>query len=221
MQDALPESATDSAPKNLFIVYIPGLGGNHLANILSLSDKYATRFDPNSYNDQLFGNTHSTLTTDVKLKINSIKTNLETLKKQNNIFCGHLYMYHQIMCLEKNLIADNFPNRSYLVLQMPKVNTRAYRRILSWSVIQNQDEKISELPSMVADVSLMYYPNHVKTILNEDADFYGINPDLLFADNIGFLLIALRKRFGITIDRVLAQELQTKWLNSLTIEGHI
>jgi hypothetical protein len=29
MQDALPESATDSAPKNLFIVYIPGLGGNH------------------------------------------------------------------------------------------------------------------------------------------------------------------------------------------------
>jgi hypothetical protein len=65
---------------NIFILFAPGLGGNHLANILSLDSRFQSRA-----NDKVYAGTTDTAHTKLQnLQIQSIEKHLDQLVNQNN-----------------------------------------------------------------------------------------------------------------------------------------
>ena len=81
-----------SGNKNLFIIFVPGLGGNHLANIISLDQQYQTRFYLDGYKD-IKDSENAHFSTVRNLELDSIKNNLDSLIGKNNVFCSHLAQY--------------------------------------------------------------------------------------------------------------------------------
>lgn len=71
--------------KNIFVLFAPGLGGNHLSNIFSLDSRYRRRVTDQMYDDQ-----KKTAHTEIQnISLSSIEKNLDELVDQNNVLCGH------------------------------------------------------------------------------------------------------------------------------------
>ena len=75
--------------KNIFVLFAPGLGGNHLSNIFSLDSRYRRRVTDQMYDDQ-----KKTAHTEIQnISLSSIEKNLDELVDQNNVLCGHWLEY--------------------------------------------------------------------------------------------------------------------------------
>jgi len=217
---ALQDSVIDKMLANLFVVYAPGLGGNHLANILSLSNGYVSICNPSDYDNKLDGTTH--FGEPKNIEFDKFKNLASTLQHQSNVFCGHVYQYDRV-CRE-DLLTTYFANRKYLVIQFPQIGSRTYQRMLSWNLGISLKQTANLRPSAVSDLAFLYDPQVMRSILGEgkDIEFHKIDTDLLFNDDINLLLDNLtKKEIEISINRDLAQDLHTKWLNHLTKIGHI
>ena len=199
---------------NIFIVYAPGLGGNHLANVLSLTDHYTPRCSIQDYDNILDGTTH--FGNAKNIEFDKFKSQIDMVKNQNNVFCGHLYQYHSLT--NTNLLKNNFPNRIYLVIQFPIPGSIAYTRMLNWNLNWSLGQEINVRTPMITDIALMYDPYIMKIILNENEHscFYSVDPNLLFNQDINVLFDSLTyQKFNIPIDRNATQNLHSKWLDNL------
>jgi hypothetical protein len=199
---------------NIFVVHAPGLGGNHLANILSLGDDYTARCDIADYDNKLDGTAHFGASKNIEF--DKLKDQVDLLKHQNNVFCGHVYQYYSFT--KTNLLKDNFHNRKYLVIQFPVVGSIAYNRMLNWNLGRPMSQEINLYPAVISDLGLLYKPDVIRTMFNEDKDtaFYLVDPDLLFNEDINVLFDSLtRQKFNISVDRRIAHNLHTKWLDNL------
>ena len=75
--------------KTLFILFAPGLGGNHVANMLSTSDEFNTRFNDNDYDDNAINAHHL-----VARNLNNLMDNIGMLTSSNNVLCAHWANYY-------------------------------------------------------------------------------------------------------------------------------
>jgi hypothetical protein len=192
--------------KNWFVIYPPGGGGNHLANLLSLNNGFEQRFKLEDYGNNK-QNAHSSLFSHVDIE--NIETNLEYLKKTSNVFCGHLIQYHRFK-IDK--IAENFPDRSFFLIQFPQYDTTGYRRI--------EQHNGAELPRwLYSETALLYNETVFREVCNEheENNVYNIDPNKLFSPDITELFNELDEIYKIDfkIDMALAQDLHTKWLNKI------
>lgn len=187
--------------QNLFVIFPPGLGGNHLANILSLDPTYTTRFNIDAY-DHLANNAHVAEMTNIDCDY--IKDNIDRLSNQNNVFAGHLIEYSR---LKLSNLLRYFPYRSFCLIQFPPPDTPAYKRLVKQNgVIPNW---------LYSEAGFMYTNTIFKNIFQEislQSRFWHVYPEKLFAEDIRPLLQELH---SFSIDQELAQQLHTKWINSI------
>lgn len=185
---------------NIFILFAPGLGGNHLANILSLDSRFRSRA-----NDEVYAS--AAVTAHVKLQnINcqSIEKHLDQLVNQNNVFCGHWMEYVE---LKKSKLIEHFPNRIFCVIQMPKSNDRFYHRLLS----KNPDAT----PWLLHEVALLYRTKNIKKLIDEkESSFVDIHPHMLCNQDITVLLDDVKNQgFDIKVDIEKAQRWHNVWID--------
>ena len=190
--------------ENLFVIYAPNLGGNHLANMLSLGKNYAERFDPASY-DQKVSTAHFAYISQIDL--DGIRTNLDQLTTQSNVFCGHWMEY---MLFKQSDLAEYFPNKKFFAIQMPSEGTPGYDRLTRRDPSMNNAWLFNE-------VTLLYKVPNLATLCNETTSpWYYVWPDLLFDSDINKLFADLKQQgFEIDVDLDLVQDLHTKWVNRL------
>lgn len=137
--------------KNLFIVFPGGCGGNHLANLISLNNKFTPRFKSNNYHQELLNHYKENCS---KSLINStgelyesphgIKAhfaeynNLDQLKnnatfnelinsKTINILIGHEHDFQELEFNGRTI--SKIPDPFYIIMSYPKFNSLAYNRI--------------------------------------------------------------------------------------------
>lgn len=199
--------------ENLFILYPPGLGGNHLANMLSLSNNYVTRFDLNRYDSPIkHANVNAHHFSDVpQFNIDIISKNLDRLSTQNNVFAGHWLAYH---IFQNSGLLKHFTNRRYLTIQIPEQKTQAFVRL------QKLGLGFSNFPWLLHEIRTLYKPTCLSLVCQERiTDFYSVHPHQLFDQEFNIVLQDLHSQgFEINLDLNLAQSFHNKWLANLEKE---
>ena len=146
--------------KNLFVLYPPGLGGSHLANMLSLSNDYVTRFSADRYDQPVeFNGVKAHHFYNVpQFDVDIIANNLDMLSTQNNVFHGHWLSYHRF---RNSGLLDKFQNRRYLIIQIPEENTRAFVRL------QKLGLGSKNFPWLLHEVRTLYKPTCLSLVCQE------------------------------------------------------
>ena len=199
--------------QNLFIIYPPGVGGNHLANMLSLSDDYTTRFDLKKYGEPpLAGNVAAHHFSPIpQFDVEIISKNLEQLCNQNNVFAGHWLSYH----LFKNSgLVKNFPNRKILSIQVPNQNTKPFVRL------QKTGLGFNTYPWLLNEITLLYKTSCLSLLCEEPLkNCFYVWPDMLFGQDFGVVLRDLYNQgLDINLNLEVVLPLHNKWLQNLEQE---
>jgi hypothetical protein len=200
--------------QNLFVLYPPGVGGNHLANMLSLSDDYITRFDlskydrPINFQGNIVAHHFSTVP---QLDVKIVTDNLETLSKQNNVFACHWLKYH---IFKQSGLLKHFPNRRYVVIQVPEEDSRAFLRL------QKAGLGHENFPWLLHEIRTLYKINCLALVCEEPlSSFYSVWPDMLFDQDFGAIIKDLEDHeFKINLDVNLVQSFHDKWLTNIQKE---
>ena len=187
--------------KNLIILYAPGLGGNHLANLISTSRVFNRNFRADLYSSDSENAHYSDVS---NLKKDSLIKNLVKLKTQSNVLCGHLGEYLWI----KHNIADRFfSNKKFLIIKFPNKDTVAYQRLLKFAPHLANEYYYQEQLTL-------YSKQHLVLLFNE-TDFVEMPAELLFAKDTVELENFLTKELGIQLDQQLVPQLHAKWYDSV------
>jgi hypothetical protein len=187
--------------KNIFVLFAPGLGGNHLSNIFSLDSSYRPRITDRVYDDQ-----KKTAHIEIQnINLSSIEKNLDKLVDQNNVLCGH---WSEYVCLKESNFIQHFPNRTFCVIQMPEVGSELCNRFFNWN---------KNLPPwLFNEITLLYKKEHVTKLIGEsDSPFVYIHPDLLCNRDIKVLINDVNNQgLEIQVDLAKAQEYHDKWITN-------
>ena len=182
--------------ENMFIIFAPWCGGNHLANIVSMSDRFGKRFNDNIYNNQIF-HAHPT----VKQNYAPVHNELEVVQHQSNVFCSHLTEYLTSSTLTQQYLS----NRKYIILEFPEFSRSNFfkQRVAKKSYFQDL--------YMMEELSTLYSVDTFSKLTNEK-DITQLGVDLLFDKDISNLLLKLNQELGLNFDHEAVQQIHQLWL---------
>ncbi len=188
--------------ENLFIIFAPGLGGNHLANLIALSNRFNRKCDLSGYKPGIENAHVSNL---ANLQEEKLLTNLSELQNQSNVLCGHIAEYLWIQ--DKN-IDKFFTNRKFLIISFPEKNSIAYQRL------------IKLCPHLINDYwfyeqSSLYSQKHIEKLFDEH-DFFNLSAENIITENVNGIVDFIKSELCTDINVSLATELHNVWYPSIT-----
>lgn len=202
--DGTPSNGTDhmsqveSQHENLFVIFPIGAGGNHLANLLSLSTKYERQVDFAHYADLSTTTAHFS----DALNLTNLTDRICDLRNQSNVFCSHLaeYIWHQ------DLVKQNFQRRKFLI-----INTHGAHEWIRYRMTQFNPGLVNEY---VWQETATLYSQAVFASLTGENDFFNIDINNLFDCEPNSFVDFLEQMLLIKIPRELACEVHQKWQNA-------
>ena len=191
---------------NYFVIFIPGAGGNHLGNLISLDKKFKIRFDKKAYLPDM-STVQSAHTGRGSFDVADIAKNFEIYKNQNNIFCGH---YSEFIFFKSHDFFDLLPNKTYFIMEPPlNLNGRGFDRIKKYLLGSTGKWLYDE-------IRWIYTVSNFKKLSGVEKNIYQVFGDNMFTDDIRPLLSDLMDKVtDLNIDLDQAQELHTKWIKKL------
>ena len=185
--------------ENLFVIFPPAAGGNHLANIISTSPRFATRFSQEVYED---GNRHKTHPIGGGKNFYYDDAGLINLQETNNVFCSHFAEY--MSC--KDQVEKYLPNRKFLIVAFPGYARNAFflQRATKYYPTY-QDEYFVE------ETAMLYTANTFRYITQETA-LEQITVDAIFTNNVSPLVSQLNSMFDLNLELDTVKYLHQKWL---------
>lgn len=188
--------------ENLFVIFAPGLGGNHLANLIGLSDRFNRQYDINGYKPGI-ANAH--LSNITNLQEQTLLPNLLELQNQSNVFCGHLAEY---LWIQQKQIDKFFVNRKFLIITFPEKNTAAYNRLLKICPSLSSDYLFYEQASLY---SIQYMSK-----LFDEYDFFTLSSEHIFTEHPDQIVEFIKSELYTKIDIDTVTKLHNIWYPSIT-----
>lgn len=184
---------------NLFIFFPPGLGGHHLANILSLTGNYTYSVD---YSKYFFDQPSE------PAFIRGFNAHFKNSTNEETIYLCHFGSANDSKIME--LI--NHPNTQFLVIHLPNKNILARWRFQLWNNIDLEKHHAA------VDLEKIYKPQILKTIY--PANWQVIMADDFFDDsNIDQFLNKLENILNVKIlDKEFARRIHAQWI--LRLQNH-
>jgi len=184
--------------ENIFIIFSPGSGGNHLANLIGLSSRFYRQVDYSKYQSNIENAHYSKIK---NLNYGDIYFNLNDLLAQNNVLCGHIGEY-----LFSKALLRKLPNRKYLIINLPKFKTgNAYKRMSAFNPGFNNHEYFWE------EQRILYSQESLAALFQED-DFFNIDAELLFQSS-KIIIDYIEQTLHTELDRQTATEIHDLWLS--------
>ena len=190
--------------ETLFIVFAPGLGGNHLANLIALGDRFKREVDYNKYH-QKANDAHFAKMANLQLLYagsNISNQDLENILNTTNIFCGHIGEYLWFM---QSSYYQKFKNKKILIVDVPDIGTFAYKRFISYNKLN--DYFYHEQKTLYTRLNL--------SILFKETNLFNINSTLIFDENSTELIRFLEQEFNMNIDKPMASDIHKNWINNI------
>ena len=188
--------------ENLFIIFAPGLGGNHLANLIALSNRFNRKCDLSGYKPGIENAHVSNL---ANLQEKTLLDNLSELQTQSNVFCGHLAEY---LWIKEKQIDKFFVNRKFLIIEFPEKHTAAYNRLLKFCPHLSRDHWFYEQTSL-------YSTQCIEKLFGE-YDIFTLSAEDIFTEQVDTIIKFIESELFTQIDKTLAQKLHTIWYTSVT-----
>jgi len=108
--------------KNVFVLFAPGLGGNHLANLISTDSRFQSRTTLDNYKNSNTKYAHH-------YDIENLNIENKIQDYSGNVLCGH---WGEFYWLGKS--RDMFPMKQIVIIEVPKYkNTFAYKRFQKYN----------------------------------------------------------------------------------------
>jgi len=185
-------------PDNIVILFPPGLGGNHTANLLSTADKYETRFEKTQYES----NTKNAHFNKVQnLSQGGIISN--GLEMQNNVLCGHWGEYYWLRVCDFSL--ETFlPNRKVIIISLPTEHSLAYNRMILYCPVYKERYFYEETRTA-------YTSEVIGKLFPDDNDFFVLDPAMIFTKDIIPFLKWVNDEMALTLDINLCEYIHAKW----------
>jgi hypothetical protein len=216
--------------KNLFLIFPPGCGGNHLANMLSMHPVFSQRFIGVAYKNRMllkyrerFSDTSPT--TKIahfgyleNLQIPEILKNNQRMQsnKTVNLWCAHYAEYFR-----NGKMLESHLNRSFCIMSYPSEYTIAHQRMTSGTWFNGVDANyenthtysssgfINPEPLRVGKVHL----THIIKCTTDD--IFNINTDIFFTHSgYDYLSQMCKSSLGIDLPKE-CNEMHLLWLNSV------
>ena len=185
-------------------MFAPGLGGNHIANLLSTSNEFLNRFSSHDYNTSE-PNAHFFNITNIELE--DISDNIDILSTQNNILCGHWASYYWLM---QSDLSKHFNNRQILIIEPPKFDSVAHQRLTQYTNAYSDEYFYKEM-------KLLYTIDIMSKVFADDA-FFVLNADLIFQYEINMFIENAEKEFCIKLNHSLCEQIHKQWFGNIIKE---
>jgi hypothetical protein len=216
--------------KNVFVIYPPSCGGNHIANLISLHPAFNPKYVWDNYEQTMLvkyidiyvtKNYHSPKSLNVHFDsfqkhINDYEENDEWLSDilsngKKNVFTGHYTNFHNLFA---NKRLHQFKNYVGIVLTEPSIDSIPYRRNQLAGFNEENEYKNYQLPIKFPTTATI--PEY--TFITESNGIY-INTEEFFTPN-GFRMLnaKLLEKFGFSIDSK-HQNLHDYWYKIATVHA--
>jgi len=182
--------------KNIFVLFSPGTGGNHLSNLLSTDKRFTTRCKVEDYLNHTGINAH---TSQIKnLSLNDIKI----VEDNNNVLCGHFGEYYWLFL---SGLIEKFDNRQIFVIQVPERNTFGWKRYTKLNPLNDY---------FYEEQRSLYTIKIVQKVFNEQ-DIISLPGDLLFQSDFNILQEYIRNVCDIDMHIQDCEQMHTIWYHKL------
>jgi len=180
------------------VLFSPGTGGNHVANMLATATSFESRVDDNAYNCHEDNNAH--YSTIKNLNFNTIHM-IDPAK--NNVLCGHWLEYY-ILLLENKI--QFFQNRQIFILEYPQKNTLALNRV---HTLNNLSEYFAKEQESIYSIEI------IQRCFSEE-DIHVYSADKIFQENIDEFYSFAKTEMSMCIDRHLCASMHDKWFKMIS-----
>ena len=180
-------------PVWFFIIFAPGFGGNHIANIVSTDLKFIPRVPDEFYSDLV--NSNAPPPDDKIFKA----------VDHNQVICCHLSEFIWNKSVYENFNADI----KFLVVEFPP-NSRS-------TLLTKRIEKLYpyyQNKFLIEELSTLYSTNNVRALLGH-ADITPLPADLLFTSNAGPLVEYLQSQYDLNFDLGRVQKMHSAWVDMI------
>jgi len=187
--------------RNIFVLFYPGLGGNHLANMLSTDSTFLPRGSIEQY-QQAKDKPHVHFSPIKNLTVQQIQ---QVDIGISHVFCGHWAEYN--WCRLNHAI-DRIPNRQILIVKIPDKQTAAHQRMVKYTC-QLTDYLHEEQRSLYSiDVIQRMFGEH---------DIFEMDTDLFFQPSVTGFLDFAQDEMAIGLDRTRCQSMHDIWYNRMVV----
>ena len=188
---------------NLFIVYPPGLGGNHLMNLLGLDSRYHSDVDYSRYFNGRLDNAHFTQNIDSR-SINSHEFSIDKI----NIIPMHLASYLWF-CNDPESSKPVFQHRKFCLITMPSDKNSLAAKRLTATCPNYRVEYLYE------ETRTLYSVQYLSKLFNQH-DWFILDSELLFSHDFSRLEHNLRQQGLIQeFNSALAKTIHQLWITSI------
>jgi hypothetical protein len=172
---------------NVFVIFAPGLGGNHLANLIATDPRYYSRATVDQYQ------------TTKKYAHHSLNANLTTINitsYDNNVLCGH---FGELYWLDRSL----FEHKQVVIIEIPKdKNSFAYKRF------QKYNHGLSDY--IVEEQRSLYTPGIIESVTGI-SDHYTI-PAERVVNEISPVDLLIDMNYDI--DKKTCEQMHKEWIKT-------
>tara|TARA_R110000868_G_scaffold396469_1_gene668666 strand:+ start:95 stop:631 length:537 start_codon:yes stop_codon:yes gene_type:complete len=170
---------------NVFVIFAPGLGGNHLANMIATDPRFKSRATIEQYQAAKKYAHHSGMQNLSNLQIDSY---------DNNVFCGH---FGELYWLDRSL----FEPIQVVIIDIPiDKNSFAYKRF------QIKNSNLNTY--IIEEQRSLYTPEIIKRVTGI-SDHYTIPAESVVTDNSPVdLLIGM----NYNVDKEICEQMHTEWI---------
>jgi hypothetical protein len=170
---------------NVFVIFAPGVGGNHLANMIATDPQFKSRATIEQYRAAKKYAHHSVMQNLTNLQIDSYN---------NNVLCGH---FGELYWLDRSL----FEHKQVVIIDIPlDKNSFAYKRF------QIKNGNLSGYH--VEEQRSLYTPEMIKRVTGI-SDYYTIPAESVVTNKSPVdLLIGM----NYNVDKEICEQMHTEWI---------
>jgi hypothetical protein len=191
-------TSSSTMSKNIIVLFPPGTGGNHLANLLSTDSTFQSRASLNDYKTNQSANAHFSY---IKNLDRDIIMNLDA--NLNHVLCGHWGEYYW---LKINHLLDRIKDRQILILTVPNRDSISFKRFIK------HNQNIPEY--LVQEQRSLYSIDVVRSVFNDD-DFFVLDPDILFSTSLTDFFSFVVDEMALTLDYEFCNEAHQLWYKKI------
>lgn len=184
--------------RNIIVLFAPGLGGNHLANMISTDARFQSRASESNYQTSASANAHFYHVQNLDL---GALADIDTTK--SHVLCGHWGEYYWAK-LHKHILI--LPNRHVVIMKVPTVGSTAYDRMIKYTNLTAQ--------YLIEEQRSLYTMDVVGKIMDE-FDLTEIESELLFCETVETVLESLSKQLALNLDLEICRNMHTFWYDKM------
>jgi hypothetical protein len=187
------------SPRNIIVLFAPGLGGNHLANIISTDSRFQPRTSVKTYQENTTSNAHFYNIQNLDL------TALPDIDcDKNHVLCGHWGEYYWAK-IHNHL--TRLPNRQLIIIKVPVIGSLAYDRMLKYTRLTVNQYLVEEQRSL--------YSMDVIEKCMQEHDLVEVTTELMFCENIDSILAFLSDQMDLNLDPLVCKAMHKVWFEKI------